>query len=101
VERVEESPVRGGMAPRKYLVSPLAGLLKDETISYPSAVARGYLIAALKGLAGANPRHVGVSVFVKSGTKQAAEETSRSTAIPSRATDFFRAVGRSWILQCH
>jgi hypothetical protein len=52
---VEQSPVRGDMAPRKYLVSPVAGLLKDETICYPSAVALGHLVAALKGLAGANP----------------------------------------------
>ncbi len=35
-------------------MSSLAGLLKDETNPYPSAVALGYLMAALTGLAGAN-----------------------------------------------
>jgi len=35
-------------------MSPLAGLLKQEAISYPSAVALGHIMAALTGLAGAN-----------------------------------------------
>jgi len=35
-EPMERSPARGGIAPRKYLMSPLAGLLKQETISHPA-----------------------------------------------------------------
>jgi hypothetical protein len=49
------SPVRGGIAPRKHRMSPLAGLLKQENISYPSALALGHIMTALAGLGGAAP----------------------------------------------
>ena len=54
---MEQSPVRGGMAPRKYLVSLVAGFLRMKPSAIP-ALSRWAIPqcgTALKGLAGANP----------------------------------------------
>ncbi len=52
-------------------MSPLTGLLKQEAISYPSALALGHIIAALTGLAD-RPRYV--IVFVKRSTSAISDQ---------------------------
>ena len=49
--RGTEPAAAGDIAPRKCFMSPLVGLLQQQAVSYPSAVALGHIIAALPGLA--------------------------------------------------